>query len=104
MAWERLAEDKNGALPMAGGFVTRKFEKVIYSLAVNNRVLTDIMVKGTAEEKNSLVNLTFDFLENRQKTLKIDRNAWSWIRGKEFEGNLSEIQNLFMTPSKVEIV
>ena len=28
LAWERLPEDKNGALPMAGGFMTRKFEKV----------------------------------------------------------------------------
>lgn len=28
MAWERLPQDKNGALPMAGGFLTRKFEKV----------------------------------------------------------------------------
>ena len=101
LAWERLAEDKNGALPMAGGFLTRKFEKIIYSLAVNNRVLTDIMVKGTVEEKNSLIQLVFDFLENRQDgKLKVDRNSWSFIRGKEFEGNLNEIQNLFMAPSK----
>lgn len=28
MAWERLPQDRNGALPMAGGFLTRKFEKV----------------------------------------------------------------------------
>ena len=86
---------------MAGGFLTRKFEKVIYSLAINNKILIDIMVKGTAEEKNSLIKLVFDFLENRQEgKLKIDRDSWSFIRGKEFEGNLNEIQNLFMAPSK----
>ena len=28
LAWERLPSDRNGALPMAGGFLTRKFEKV----------------------------------------------------------------------------
>lgn len=28
LSWERLPEEKNGALPMAGGFMTRKFEKV----------------------------------------------------------------------------
>ena len=28
MAWERIPNDKNGALPMAGGYLTRKFEKV----------------------------------------------------------------------------
>ena len=86
---------------MAGGFMTRKFEKVIYNLAINNKILIDIMVKGTSEEKKSLINLVFDFLENRQEgKLKIDRNSWSFVRGKEFEGNLNEIQNLFMAPSK----
>ena len=30
LAWERLPEDRNGALPMAGGFMTRKFEKVLF--------------------------------------------------------------------------
>jgi len=30
LAWERLPEDKNGALPMCGGYLTRKFEKVSF--------------------------------------------------------------------------
>ena len=29
LAWERIPNDKDGALPMAGAYLTRKFEKVI---------------------------------------------------------------------------
>lgn len=34
LAWERLPEDRNGALPIAGGFLTRKFEKVCTTIAL----------------------------------------------------------------------
>ena len=36
MAWERIPNDKNGALPMAGGYLTRKFEKVTVLILKEN--------------------------------------------------------------------
>lgn len=70
---------------------------MIYSLAVNNKVLNDVMVKGSTEEKNDLIQLALAFLESRNSDLKVQKDSWSLIRGKDYEGNLNEIQQLFMT-------
>lgn len=76
------------------------FFKVIYSLAVNNKVMNDIMVKGSSEEKNDLIKLALEFLESRNSDLKVNKDSWSLIRGKDYEGNLNEIQQLFMAAPK----
>jgi hypothetical protein len=49
LAWDRLPEGEGSALPMCGGFFSNYFEHSILSMAVNTKVLCDIMVKGTNE-------------------------------------------------------
>ena len=62
-------------------------------------MMNHVMVKGTLQEKNDLIRLTLEFLEARNPDLKIGQSSWNLIRGKDYEGNLSEIQQLFMTPT-----
>lgn len=73
---------------------------MVYSLAVNSNVLQDIMVKGNKNEKSDLIRLAMQFVEARNPGLCFDPESWNFIRGKEFEGNLNEIQELFLNPTK----
>ena len=73
---------------------------MVYSLAVNSNVLQDIMVKGNKIEKSDLIRLAMQFVEARNPGLCFDPESWNFIRGKEFEGNLNEIQELFLNPTK----
>ncbi len=52
LAWDRLPEGQGEALPMCGGFFNLYFEHKILSVAVNTRILCDIMVKGTNEVRD----------------------------------------------------
>ena len=74
---------------------------MVYSLAVNSKILTEIMVKGNSNEKGDLIRLAMQFLEARNPGLAFDPESWNFVRGKEFEGNLAEIQDSFLNPSKV---
>ena len=76
------------------------FFQVIYSLAVNDKIMNGIMVKGGTKEKNDLFRLVVAFLENANPDLKLLDKSWSLIRGRDYEGNLNEIQQLFMTPKQ----
>ena len=80
------------------------FQKVIYSLAVNEKIMNEIMVKGSTKEKNDLFRLVVGFLQNRNPDLKIKDESWSLIRGRDYEGNLNEIQQLFMTPKQTSLL
>ena len=73
---------------------------MIYSLAVNDKIMNGIMVKGGTKDKNDLFRLVVAFLENANPDLKILDKSWSLIRGRDYEGNLNEIQQLFMTPKQ----
>ena len=73
---------------------------MIYSLAVNDKIMNGIMVKGGTKEKNDLFRLVVAFLENANPDLKLLDKSWSLIRGRDYEGNLNEIQQLFMTPKQ----
>ena len=44
---------------------------MIYSLAVNEKIMNEIMVKGSTKEKNDLFRLVVGFLQNRNPDLKI---------------------------------
>ena len=76
------------------------FFQVIYSLAVNDKIMNGIMVKGGTKDKNDLFRLVVAFLENANPDLKLLDKSWSLIRGRDYEGNLNEIQQLFMTPKQ----
>jgi len=52
LAWDRLPEGQGEALPMCGWFFNLYFEHNILSVAVNTRILCDIMVKGTNEVRD----------------------------------------------------
>ena len=80
------------------------FFQVIYSLAVNDKIMNEIMVKGGTKEKNDLFRLVIEFLQNRNTDLKIKSESWSLIRGKDYEGNLNEIQQLFMVPKQTSLL
>ena len=73
---------------------------MIYSLAINEEVMNEIMVKGTTVEKSDLIKLALEFLENGNPDLALKKNSWNLVRVKDFEGNLNEIQQLFMTPKQ----
>ena len=62
--------------------------------------MNGIMVKGGTKDKNDLFRLVVAFLENANPDLKILDKSWSLIRGRDYEGNLNEIQQLFMTPKQ----
>ena len=66
--------------------------------------MNQIMVKGSVEEKNDLINLALEFLKSRNEELKISQDSWSLIRGKDFEGNLNEIQQLFMASNSKSLL
>ena len=76
------------------------FFQVIYSLAVNDKIMNGIMVKGGTKDKNDLFRLVVAFLEKANPDLKLLDKSWSLIRGRDYEGNLNEIQQLFMTPKQ----
>ena len=69
-------------------------------MAVNDKIMNEIMVKGGTQEKNDLFRLVVGFLQTRNPDLKIKEESWSLIRGRDYEGNLNEIQQLFMTPKQ----
>ena len=66
--------------------------------------MNEIMVKGSTKEKNDLFRLVVGFLQNRNPDLKIKDESWSLIRGRDYEGNLNEIQQLFMTPKQTSLL
>ena len=66
--------------------------------------MNEIMVKGSTKEKNDLFRLVVGFLQNRNPDLKIKEESWSLIRGRDYEGNLNEIQQLFMTPKQTSLL
>jgi hypothetical protein len=62
------------------------------------------MVKGTAEEKTNLFNISLDFLESRNPGLKFDKGSVSIARGKDYIGDLGKIQKDFMKIGKLNLL
>ena len=96
MAWDRLPEGQGEALPMCGGFFTLYFEHKILSVAVNTRVLCDIMVKGTNEVKSDSFNEPLDFSTNGHRASK--------FRAVKFCNILSHLIIPGVNPKKLKIL